>query len=480
MDYIVTQTVGRQIEGRSPAQLADGRDNPPFRVLDMACGSGSFLLGAYRCLLDYCLKWYAEHKPQTFKKAVYQDPRNSHWRLTIGEKKRILTAHVFGVDIDAQAVEVTKLSLLLKVLEGETDQSLSRQQRLFHDRALPNLADNIKCGNSLIGPSYFTSKLNLDPEEMKRINPFDWKRGFPNPVKAGGFDCIIGNPPYVPQETLAGLKEYLAAHYEAFDGVADLYAYFMEQSIRLLRVGGRSSFIVSSSFLRATYGVALRRVLKKYAAVLRIVDFGGLAVFENAKNTYVCIPLLEKVEQPPRVEISRISSPQVRDLDAFVGANCFTIPHERLSAQAWALMSDKEAVVFAKLMKTGKPLGDYVARRIFYGIKTGLNEAFVVDTETKRKLISQDRRSAELMKPLLGGETSGGTSSAKPTSGSFSRVAAWTLIAIQRFASTCAVEGRPYAQEEQERTNADASRDATSGTRFKTMWPIGKSSTDRN
>ena len=404
VDYIVRETVGGQIAGRSPAQLAGGKDKPPFRVLDMACGSGSFLLGAYRCLLDHCLQWYVEHKPETCAQAVYQDAGNSHWRLTISEKKRILTAHVFGVDIDAQAVEVTKLSLLLKVLEGETSQSVSRQQRLFHDRALPNLAENIKCGNSLIGPDYFAGKLNLEPEDIKRINPFDWKRGFPDATKAAGFDCVIGNPPYVRQETLADLKEYLAAHYEAYDGVADLYAYFMEQGVRLLRHGGRFSFIVSSSFLRTTYGKALRRVLKEHAAVLRIVDFGGLAVFENAKDTYVCIPLLEKTEQPSRVEVSRISSPQVRDLDAFVSANCFTIPQERLSTQAWALMSDEEAAVFSRIMDAGVPLAKYVEDRFFRGVTSGFNEAFIVDTETRRRLINKDKRSAELIKPLLGGE----------------------------------------------------------------------------
>jgi hypothetical protein len=405
VDYIVQQTVGRQIEGRSPAQLAGLRNGrQPLRILDMACGSGSFLLGAYRCLLDHCLKWYVEHQPGRFKKAVRRSTHNDHWRLTISEKKRILTTHVFGVDIDAQAVEVTKLSLLLKVLEGETDQSVSQQQQLFHDRALPNLAENIKCGNSLIGPDFFTGRLNLDPEEMKRTNPFDWKRGFPNAMKAGGFDCVIGNPPYVRQETLGGLKEYLAGHYEAFDGVADLYAYFMEQSVRLLRDGGRFSFIVSSSFLRTTYGEALRRVLKKHAAVLRIVDFRGLAIFENAKDTYVCIPLLEKTKQPLRVEVSRISSPQVRDLDAFVRDNVFTIPHQRLSAQAWALMSDEEAAVFAKVMKAGKPLGDYVARKMFYGIKTGLNEAFDVSAQERSALLKGCAASQPLLRPVLRGQ----------------------------------------------------------------------------
>ena len=133
VEYIVKHTVAKQIEGRSPAQLAgfprstasvpagsSGRQDggATFRVLDMACGSGSFLLGAYRCLLDYCLKWYIEHKPESHRKAVYKDPRTGQWRLTIEEKKRILTTHIFGVDIDSQAVEETKLSLLLKVLEG--------------------------------------------------------------------------------------------------------------------------------------------------------------------------------------------------------------------------------------------------------------------------------------------------------------------------------------------------------------------------
>src|ERR1035438_3670147 len=144
----------------------------------MACGSGSFLLGAYRALLDCCLKWYIEHKPGTSKKAVYRDPRNGLWRLTIEERKRLLTTHIFGVDIDPQAVEVTKLSLLLKVLEGETDQSLSLSQLPFGDRALPNLADNIQRGNSLISTDYFTGVLIVHPDELKRVSPFDWNLRF--------------------------------------------------------------------------------------------------------------------------------------------------------------------------------------------------------------------------------------------------------------------------------------------------------------
>ncbi|HEY4722257.1 MAG TPA: DNA methyltransferase, partial [Anaerolineae bacterium] len=186
VDYIVQHTVGQMIEGKTPRQIQS------FRVLDMACGSGSFLLGAYQYLLDYYLKWYIDHEPQKSKALT---KIGDDWRLTTAERKRILLAHIFGVDIDRQAVEVTKLSLLLKVLEGENEQSL-QMELIVKERALPNLDANIKCGNSLIGPDYFADQLMSDPEEHRRVNPFDWQSEFPDAMRVGGFDCVIGNPPY--------------------------------------------------------------------------------------------------------------------------------------------------------------------------------------------------------------------------------------------------------------------------------------------
>jgi hypothetical protein len=289
------------------------------------------------------------------------------------------------------------------VLEGETSQSL--QPELLHERALPDLGDNIKCGNSLIGPDFYQQELTLlDDDQRYRINVFDWQAEFSEIFKTGGFDAVIGNPPYVRQETLSEFKDYFETHYEAFDGVADLYAYFMEKGVKLLREGGLFSIIVSSSFLRATYAEPLRRTLKKYTAAQRIVDFGGLAVFANAKDTYVCIPILAKGGKQKTVEVSKVHSLETRQLTEYVTSNHFTIPSERLSPEAWSLKSDEEATVFAKLVKAGKPLGDYVERRLFYGIKTGLNDAFVIDSETKRRLIAKDKRSADLIHPLLGGE----------------------------------------------------------------------------
>ena len=186
VDYMVRATVGKLLDGRSPKQIAK------VRIVDPACGSGSFLIGAFQFILNWYRDRYVEEGWQKHKAEIVLDTVGN-WRLTLTEKKKILTRHVFGVDIDSQAVEVTKLSLLLKVLEGET------QLKLFHERALPDLGRNIRCGNSLIGPDFYEGQqlLLLDEEDQYRINVFDWKKGFPDIMKDGGFDAVIGNPPYV-------------------------------------------------------------------------------------------------------------------------------------------------------------------------------------------------------------------------------------------------------------------------------------------
>jgi len=198
VDYIVRGTVGRLCEGKTPKQLET------FRVLDPACGSGSFLLAAYQCLLDYHLAWYRDHDPAKQKKQVHS--MRGEWHLTSAEKRRILLNNIFGVDIDRQAVEVTKLSLLLKVLEGESSQTLL-QHALFGERALPSLEANIKCGNSLLSPADLGGDLFPDADELKRINPFEWKREFPAIIAAGGFDAVIGNPPYLNIDDTWGKKD---------------------------------------------------------------------------------------------------------------------------------------------------------------------------------------------------------------------------------------------------------------------------------
>jgi len=266
VDYIVQQTVGQLIEGKTPRQISK------LRILDPACGSGSFLLGAYQYLLDYHCQWYEEHDPvqhaQGKKPALYQAPtpgpsperRGGEWRLTTAEKKRILLNNIYGVDIDRQAVEVTKLSLLLKVLEGENQETLGQQLALWRERALPDLGDNIKCGNSLIGPDYFEAQLLPDEEEMRRVNPFDWEAEFPEAMAAGGVDCVIGNPPW-GAEFSESEKPYLSKNYHLNTGKYESYVFFIEKSSALLKPESFFGYIVPSYWVSRSQTESLRQHL---------------------------------------------------------------------------------------------------------------------------------------------------------------------------------------------------------------------------
>lgn len=187
VDYIVDNTVGELIKGKTPNQIAK------LKILDPACGSGSFLLRAYQKLLDYHLEYYLNLKKAP--KEVYYIGKDNVPRLTIREKKRILTNNIYGVDIDVNAVEVTKLSLLLKVLEDENKDVLESQQKLYQEKVLPNLSSNIKCGNSLIETDILNQE-ELSHEEVLELNPFDWEVEFPHIFANGGFDAVIGNPPW--------------------------------------------------------------------------------------------------------------------------------------------------------------------------------------------------------------------------------------------------------------------------------------------
>jgi hypothetical protein len=264
VDYIVRRCLGALLEGATPKQAAS------LRVLDPACGSGSFLIAAYQHLLDWHRDWYVAHEPTNYKKEIYQGPGGA-WRLSTRERKRILLNNVFGVDTDPQAVEVTKLSLLLKVLEGETFETLA----LFHERALPDLGKNIKCGNSLVAPDFYNNKQIsfLDDDERYRINAFDWSTEFAEILNSrrGGFDAVIGNPPYGAH--LSGEEaEYLSARFEATAGDLDSFGLFMEKAVKLCRPGGMVSMIVPTGWYSGAKFSALRRFIARYCDPLSFVS----------------------------------------------------------------------------------------------------------------------------------------------------------------------------------------------------------------
>jgi hypothetical protein len=307
VDYIVGQTVGRLCEGKAP------RDVAKLRVLDPACGSGSFLIGAYQYLLDWHLKWYADNEPERHAKG--KEPKVHHaangWRLTASERKRILTNNIYGVDIDAQAVEVSKLSLLLKVLEGETDETLNAQMRLFHERALPDLDGNIKCGNSLIGPDFFDGRLDLDEEERRRINAFDWQAEFANVFKVGGFDVVIGNPPYVDSEwmtySLPDERQYCTKRYEAASGNWDLFCVFIEKAVALCRSAGFISLIVPNKLGSASYAAGARKVATVQNCLLSLRDFAAVPVFPVSVYPIVFVVSKNKAKNTSTVRYEKMS-----------------------------------------------------------------------------------------------------------------------------------------------------------------------------
>jgi hypothetical protein len=274
VDYIVKNTVGKLCEGKTPKEISK------LRILDPACGSGSFLLGAYTYLLNYHRDWYRDNEPEKHRKQIYQG-KGGRWFLTIPEKKRILLNNIYGVDIDYQAVEVTKLSLLLKVLEGENQETVQQVFRSFHERALPDLGNNIKCGNSLIGTDFYemTESQNLADEDRRRINAFDWQKEFPQILagKTPGFDAVIGNPPWGADIIKVERKYLSQKHPEVADFESSQY--FLLTCTKLLKQSGLIGMIIPNTFALNIFARECRKKILSLGAISQMVDLSEVDVF---------------------------------------------------------------------------------------------------------------------------------------------------------------------------------------------------------
>lgn len=390
VDYIVEHTVGKLLEDKSPEEvMGKGRKKGtkhPLRVLDPACGSGTFLIGAYQFLLDWYLDRYAKN-PDKYTKGreprIYEGDasgRDHDYRLTTNERKRILLDHIYGVDIDPQAVEVTKLSLLLKVLEGESKHTIENQLDLFHQRALPDLAGNIKCGNSLIGPDFYDQPdLDLTEDEERRINAFDWKTEFPDVFKGDnpGFDAVIGNPPYIRIQNLQEWNPKEARFYRhtyesGSEGNFDIYVVFVERGASLLNDQGYLGFICPSKFFGSQYGRPLRRLLTHRNLVEHIVDFGHEQVFETA-TTYTCLLILATCAS------SDISLIQTRPeaLQARSGAQAMQIARDDLDGSPWVLVPSLVKNLMGKMEEGSVSLSECLSN-MSRGISTGADSVFTL------------------------------------------------------------------------------------------------------
>jgi len=364
VDYIVKNTVGKLLEGKTPKQAAK------LRLLDPACGSGSFLIGAYQYLLDWHRDWYVNDGPEKHaagkQPALFQAAKGD-WRLTTTERKRILLNNIFGVDIDPQAVEVTKLSLLLKVLEGENAQTISQQLKFFHERALPDLGNNIKCGNSLIGPDFYEQQMNLlDDEERLRINAFDWQAEFPEIMKAGGFDAVIGNPPY--GATLSQAEAiYLRSKFESANKDLDTYSLFMERSINFCKPDGKISMIVPTGWYSGTKFKSLRRLMACSTDPISFVNLPydifkawvDTTVFvANRRSTRVNWPRLAKCKVHLRTFPKRHRIVSVTEFDEELSFSEFTDWFANGDDEYLTYADLKSTLLIRKIQSIGNPLGE--------------------------------------------------------------------------------------------------------------------------
>ena len=368
--YIVANTVGKLVEGKTPEQVS------LLRVVDPACGSGSFLLGAFQYLLDWHEGWYLANDPGKWakgKQPALLPTEGGGWKLTTAEKKRILVNNIYGVDIDAQAVEVTKLSLLLKVLEEE-----SGQLSLGLERVLPDLGDNIKCGNSLIGWDYFEGQLIPDEKDLERVNPFDWQRNFPQVFARGGFDAVIGNPPYIriqamkewaPNEVEFYKKKYISAS----KGNYDIYVIFIERGLGLINKSGQLGFILPHKFFTAQYGKPIRDLIIQEKKLSKIVHFGDYQVFSNA-TTYTCLLFLTSNENTDFM-YHKVNNLELWNKEGESESEKVNL-NDYLQSE-WNFIIGKNSNINSKLNLFSHKLGDI--SQLFVGLQTDADDVFILE-----------------------------------------------------------------------------------------------------
>lgn len=355
-------------EGEQDVERAVWRDYAEvlrsLRIVDPACGSGAFLVAAFDVLAAEYRR--VIERLHVLGEAAGFDPFDE-----------IVTKNLYGVDLNPESVEITRLALWLKTARSQ--------------HRLQNLEETIKVGDSLIDDAAFTR------------HPFDWHATFPAVFAGGGFDTVIGNPPYVRMELIKPVKPYLEKHYVVAADRTDLYAYFFERGVGVLKKGGRLGYISSSTFFRTGSGENLRKFLGDNVAVEAVVDFGDLQIFEDV-TTYPAIVTLRKGTADKAGTLSFLKVEELpKDLDVEFAAKAQTMPQARLGAGSWQFEDDALARLRDKIVRGRKTLGE-VHGPPLYGIKTGLNKAFVIDTPTRDRLVAQDAKSADLLVPFLRGE----------------------------------------------------------------------------
>lgn len=343
-----------------------------LKICDPACGSGAFLNAALQFLQN-------EHSLiDRYKAHIY-----GHTLILSDVVSTILENNLYGVDINDEAVEIAKLSLWLHTARP--------------GRKLTTLNNNIKCGNSLI-----------DDPDIAGDKAFNWQNEFPEVFANGGFDVVIGNPPYVQLQSMGEMSDkYAQCGYESYHKGGDLYCLFTERGYKLLKPDGLQSFIMMNKWMLVDYGQPLRQFLAK-TSLQTIINFGDVQIFKDA-TTYVCIFMTKKSNL--KNEVMALSVNQKTCRGGFEKQNNFEteivqalqpFAPETFGENEWSIQLPIHTQVLQKMAERSVPLKS-LPIDINYGIKTGFNDAFYIDGATRDRLIAEDPRSAELIHPLLRG-----------------------------------------------------------------------------
>ncbi|WP_370276607.1 Eco57I restriction-modification methylase domain-containing protein [Roseovarius indicus] len=379
-DAIVARTLGPLLSSKAPDELEN------FTVADTCCGSGIFLLSAFNYLLGHYLNWYVANGPEKHSGVEIYQVGEATWRLTFEEKRRILLRHLRGVDIDANAVEVAQFSLLLKLIEDETSSGLQAYVRREKHAALPELDESFRCGNSLVSTEEWTAAHGaMSSEQRDVINPFSWRSEFADEIEAGGFDAIVGNPPYIRIQNMVTYSPdevefysnakapYSVARQDNFDK----YSLFIERSLELSKETGRIGVIVPNKFMTIRSGRSLRGLLSGTQIVEEIVDFGVKPVFGQETSNYTCIIVMDKsgveeitIEKAGPLEEWRYGKP---------GSIIHAQPDD-LSAAPWSFGEENVRLLFARV-KDAIPGRLSAFANIEVGVQTSADKIYLLQAK---------------------------------------------------------------------------------------------------
>ena len=324
-----------------------------YRIVDICCGSGNFLLSAYEYILNCYTMYYIEmDKDNALQRGILVSKGEGSYTLSFDKKYQILKKNIYGVDIDNLATEVAKFSLLVKLIEDVSIDEIKNYAVSTHGKILPNLDNNIRNGNSLVDSKYLTynSHFYEDTELISQIKLFDWNTEF----KGKKFDAIIGNPPYIRVQNMVHYSEseyqYLKSDISEFETakseLLDKYYLFLERGLALLASDGRLGYIVPHKFMLIKAGTVLRKILSEKKCVEKIIHFGTEQVFKG-KSTYTCLLFLEKTNH------KKFKIGFVKKLNEYYAANQVELreyPIEYLSVAPWSFLSEDIVLLLDPLL----------------------------------------------------------------------------------------------------------------------------------